>query len=57
MFRRLFERLPDIESVGEPDRLLSPSSTASSTSTALHPARPKLNSQRRLARRRPVTRR
>ena len=24
MFRRLFERLPDIESVGEPDRLLSP---------------------------------
>jgi len=24
MFRRLFERLPDIRSVGEPDRLLSP---------------------------------
>ncbi len=24
MFRRLFERLPDIESAGEPDRLLSP---------------------------------
>jgi cytochrome P450 len=24
MFRQLFERLPDIESVGEPDRLLSP---------------------------------
>jgi cytochrome P450 len=24
MFRRLFERIPDIESVGEPDRLLSP---------------------------------
>ena len=24
MFRRLFERLPDIEAVGEPDRLLSP---------------------------------
>jgi cytochrome P450 len=24
MFRRLFERLPDIQSVGEPDRLLSP---------------------------------
>ncbi len=24
MFHRLFERLPDIESVGEPDRLLSP---------------------------------
>jgi len=24
MFRRLFERLPDIKSVGEPDRLLSP---------------------------------
>jgi methyl-branched lipid omega-hydroxylase len=24
MFRRLFEQLPDIESVGEPDRLLSP---------------------------------
>ncbi|HEX4218816.1 MAG TPA: cytochrome P450 [Acidimicrobiales bacterium] len=24
MFRRLFERLPDIEAVGEPDRLISP---------------------------------
>ena len=24
MFRRLFERLPDIEATGEPDRLLSP---------------------------------
>ena len=24
MFRHLFERLPDIEAVGEPDRLLSP---------------------------------
>ncbi len=24
MFRQLFERLPDIEAVGEPDRLLSP---------------------------------
>ena len=24
MFRQLFDRLPDIESVGEPDRLLSP---------------------------------